>query len=706
MMASPQHILAHSPEARDHAAPLFGASTLMYANGEWPFALDDPQDVIAVGPDAEWCNALCRIAARLNCAKIRFAVADLTQIEGNPLKWLRERLQPYVPSSAPQVDEGASLVVGAEGNPHPPITPTLLPAAAEPTSSPDEPPLELARSAQDEAILDLHASIPLEGAESSQRAVRNASALKRAVFEDVGSVRAGEWPEPADFWGATALPEFLPQYLPPAIEPYVTDQASRSGIDPAQIALNCYVICAALIRGGIELQMQDDSGDGRVWKERPILWGAVVGEPSSGKGPGLDIAVHKFFKIASALRLKDEEAWERYDEDLKIHEKKMQQYIAEAAKPGANPGRPVPPEKPPRERLWTDDTTKEVVARLITENPRGKIAILKDELAGWFGGFDAYGNGKSDKDRPDWLTFYESKERYIDRQTEGRSYHVPSWGGVILGGIQPERLAAVQNKLGADGMLQRFQIIVSKAKRQVPKRPADAEAVKDWNRILENLAAMQPGAHPITLSEEAAPYMDAQAQWIAETMQAGFTPSIVAALGKWEGLFGRLMITSHCIECAAHGLIHPTPLVSLRTAEQAWGWMRWILWPHAVHFYTGSMLEEFSLGKGFADYMLARNLREIKPHVLNSGWSRYRTNLTTIQMRREFWVRLEQFGWVRPLTPMDRNTLIAHEYAINPRVFDGRFSEQAKTAEISVIRYRQAMHPAMLAKQGREPGED
>lgn len=680
-----QRLILDSAEAVELAAKLCGALKPVYANGTLPEGLAGSDHVIIFGRAREWVDRIDALQRASGSPIVRPGVGDFLEIDQKqPFGWLRDRVA-KIPSSPPS--EQAAQV--------PPLP------AGVPTQNGGEP------LGSDLSDFDLRAPTDMdEAAENALRSIRQTAALKKHAFQDATALPAGEWPDPADFWGVTALPEFLPQYLPPAIEPYVTDQASRAGIDPAQVALNCYVICAALIRGGIELQMQEETGDGRTWREKPILWGAVVGDPSSGKGPGLDIALHKFFKIASALRLKDEEAWQRYDEDIKIHEKRMQQFINDSVKPGANPGRPIAPEKPPRERLWTDDVTKEVVAKLLTENPRGKIAILKDELASWFGGFDAYGNGKSDKDRPDWISFYESKERYIDRAMEGRSYHVPSWGGIILGGIQPEVLSRIQGKLGADGMLQRFQIIVSRSKRQVPKRASDAEAVKDWNRLLENLAALQPGAHPIILSAEAAAYMDEQVAWIGESMQAGLIPELTAALGKWEGLFGRLMITSHCIECAAQGLGHPSALVSLRTAEQAWGWMRWILWPHAVRFYMGEAGDEFSMGRGFAEFVLGREITRIKPHVLNSIWSRYRKNLITIQMRREFWVRLEQCGWVRPFGAIDRNSLIAQEYEVNTRAFDGRFSEQAKSAANSVLRYRQAMHPAMLAKQGREPGED
>ena len=687
-MADKPILLLSTPEAAAHAVNLFGDMQVLAANGRLPEGVEW-NDVLAVSTSTLWLAITCQQLAEKNCARIRQWPVDLSQCSTfADVKPLTGSIKPYT-SSAPS-----------------PMPADVLPDPT-PATSGAEPAQEAAESTQDSAILDYHAQVPPEGAEAANRSLRNASALKRAAHENTGSILTGEWPDPADFWGATELPEFLPQYLPPAIEPYVTDQASRAGIDPAQVGLNCYVVCAALLRSGIELQMQEGSEDGRTWKEKPVLWGASVGDPSTGKGPAMDIALHKAQQIEHRIRLRDAEAWERYEDEAKIHERRMQEYIAKAAK---NPQelKPDAPPKPPKERFFIDDATKEVVAKLLTENPRGKVTVLKDELASWFGSFGAYGATGAEKDRGDWLSFYESKKKFIDRAMEGRSYHVQSWGGCILGGIQPEILGRVSAKLGADGMMQRFMLIISKPKRQVPKRAVDPNAVKDWNRVCENLAAMQPGQHPVALSNEAAAYMDEQVQWLAQTMQAGFAPSIVYALGKWEGLFGRLMITSHCIECAAQGLGHPSPLVSLRTAEQAWGWLRWILWPHAVHFYQGAtdQGDEFKSGKAFAEFVLARDIRKVKPHTLTAGWSHYRFNFKTIQQRREFWVRIEHAGWARACSVIDKNTALASEYEINPNAFDGRFSEQIEAAQASVTRYRQAMHPAMLAAQGREPGEE
>ena len=692
-------------------------------------------DAVICSTDRARIEQFCAAFVAVQCAKVRYWEQDLSGFtERQQVLDAAAGIKTYVPGSArqtvaahagtPPLAAGSLPSAGSGPSPDPgqrggqsvaeSVAPdetgddelaTVQTPAPPDAGSPDEPVEAVERDLSHDPD-DWTVGIPDE-LETHQRTIRTASEAKKHAFQQAQSETPAEWPDPADFWQATALPEFLPEYLPPAIEPYVTDQASRAGLDPAQVALNCYVVCAALLRTGIELQMQESAEDGRTWKEKPILWGAVVGDPSTGKGPSMDIALHKAQQIEHRMRLKDAEAWEKYDMDAKIYEKRVQSYIAEAAK-SPLAVKPEAPAKPPKERLFIDDATKEVVAKLLTENPRGKVTVLKDELASWFGSMGAYSSTGAEKDRGDWLSFYESKQKWIDRAMEGRSYHVPSWGGCIIGGIQPEVLSRISAKLGADGMLQRFQIIVAAPKRQVPKRAADQDAVKQWNRVQENLAAMQAPPYAITLSPEAAAYMDEQAQWISQSMQAGFVASLVSALGKWEGLWGRLAITSHCIEAAQLGLGHPQAQVSLKTMEQTFGWMRWILFPHAAHFYMGfaDQGEDAAFIKKFAEFALARGVDRVRPHWLASNWSTYRYNFRTIQARREFWSRIEQAGWARPIGIFDRASSLASEYEINPLALDGRFDVQAVSARMQAERYRAAMHPAMLAKQGREPGSD
>lgn len=524
-----------------------------------------------------------------------------------------------------------------------------------------------------------------------------------ATVRPQSPLEAAEWPEPFNFWGGRVLPTVTERHLPPAMADFVLTEAARAGVDPAQVALNCYVISSALIRSSIKLQMQPDGGDGRTWRETAILWGAVIGDASTRKKAGMDIAIYKFKEIASQLRAKDEAAWKRWDDDDKTHQKALQAWHSERIK---NPGamRPEAPEKPPRERLWTDDVTKEVVAKLITENPRGKIAIIKDELAGWFGSFDAYTRG-SDKDRPDWLSFYESGERYIDRAMEGRSYHVPSWGGCIIGGIQPDVITRIADKLGSDGMLQRFMLITSRpAGEGDDEAPPDRAAVSLWNHAQQVLAEMHAPQYAIQLSAEARAFMREQMRWTSKTMRSAENPALVAALGKWGGLYGRLMLTSHCIAEAAAGRPMPGQFVSLETAEQAWAWMSEILWPHAIRFYEemGDTQPIDISQQTFARFVLARDLRIVGVRALAQNWTHYKRKITTIQHRREFWDAMCNSGWVRPSGGPDRTGNIATQYTVNPAVFDGRFKAEQEAAALRAQQFRDA-EPEAFRQPRAEP---
>lgn len=515
-----------------------------------------------------------------------------------------------------------------------------------------------------------------------------------------------EWGVPVDFWGTEGLPALTTDMMPPAFAEYVLDAAARSGVDGPQIALNCYVACAGLLRCGISLNMQPEAREGRTWREKPILWGAVIGLASTGKGPGMDLALDRFREIASDLRRKNEAQWAVYEDQAKVHDKAMQSYYHAAAKDPNTP-KPEAPAKPPRDRLWTDDATKEVVAKLITENPRGKITIIKDELASWFGSFDAYSaQGKSDKDRPDWLSFYESKERYIDRVGQGASYHVESWGGCLLGGIQPEVLARVAAKLGPDGMLQRFMLITNRPKTRPPKSEPKYELTRAWNRLCDNLARMEPRGNAVRLSHDATDFMEDCSAWIDKVTQAGMAPGLDAAVGKWEGLMGRLAITSHCIEDAAQGLDCPSPEVSLATMQQVWRWMKGLLWPHLLHYYGGSA-DVTPMDKSvrlFADFVLARDIAKIKPHELASKWTHYRREIRTIQQRREFWDAVCMTGWARGSGQLGRSGSIYDRYVINPDAHT-EFTHRKAVAKLQAEKYREIAHPAFIAAQ-REAGED
>lgn len=504
---------------------------------------------------------------------------------------------------------------------------------------------------------------------------------------------AAPWPDSVDFWGDPKLPDWKPEYSPPAIAPYIQDQAERRGVDATMQAAFCLGACASLIQAGIFVSMEEDGGDGLTWREHPVLWVAGVGEPGDGKGPAMNAALYRAKQIESEMRKQDSGAWERYEDQLKVHDRRLQSYYTEKAK-NDQAERPLGPDRPPRRRLFTDDATKEAVAKILTENPRSKVTIMKMELASWFGSFGAYSAVGAEKDRADWLEFFESNSRPIDRVREGASYFVDSWGGCILGGIQPSKLAKLASKMDDDGMMQRFQVIIAGRKQFVESRPQNANSINLWNRVQDNLAAMEPrraayGIVGVTLSLQVKTFLNEKRRWLGQAVEGCGMAALRSALSKWEGLFGRLMITAHCIADAAAGRTVPSAEIVLATAEQCWAWMLEILWPHAIQFYGGSVnTEEFESCRKFGEFILARQLTEVRPGYLAGKWTHYKR--LTPRARRQLFDSMVQCGWLRG-TEIDPMIKAPRAYLVNSKIFDGRFAALQQKAVEQAKRYRETM---------------
>jgi hypothetical protein len=194
---------------------------------------------------------------------------------------------------------------------------------------------------------------------------------------------------------------------------------------------------------------------------------------------------------------------------------------------------------------------------------------------------------------------------------------------------------------------------------------------------------------------------------------------IVSALGKWEGLFGRLALTFHCIEAAARGLMTPDPYVSFTTAMQAWTLMRNLLWPHLFDFYTSAIggRERSDCAK-LAMYILAR-LDDPRSEVSRgklttselASWTHWRLMRESDPTGRRIINLLESMihgGWIYPiLGSAARSTRgIYTRYAVNPMLRE-RFPEQVAMAVEQRRRWAEITAPTRAAMSGsREPGED
>jgi Protein of unknown function (DUF3987) len=209
------------------------------------------------------------------------------------------------------------------------------------------------------------------------------------------------------------------------------------------------------------------------WSEPPIIWSSSVGNPSSGKSPGLDAIRDLIGSIESDANTdhKDNLAdWDTQKRRAKIKLEVWAEDCKRALKDNVmEPPKPTDAEEPPRpsrKRNVTNDPTVEKVARIILENPKG-LMLFRDELAGWIGALDKYGGAGGD--RAFYLESYGGRAYAVDRMKDPEPIVIPALTVAIMGGIQPDRLATLVLSGDDDGLAARF--IYMWPERIPPQRP-------------------------------------------------------------------------------------------------------------------------------------------------------------------------------------------------------------------------------------------
>lgn len=259
------------------------------------------------------------------------------------------------------------------------------------------------------------------------------------------------------------------------------------------------------------------------WKEPPILWNCIVGNPSSNKTPGLSAAMDLIRDLEADINEGyDEERrdYERRKEEAKVAREQWQKDVKDAASKKINapaplmPERAEEPEEPNRKRLLACDATVEIMAPLVSANPRG-ILFFRDELAGWLEGMNQY-KGKGGGDRAFWLEAFNGNAFTVDRVKYGvnGSVSVHSLFVPVMGGIQPDKLQRALLNDTDDGMAARF--IYFWPEPVPPRRPlfqADNErAVAALRRLQELPLEINDKGQPVpvvlSLAEEALPHFE------------------------------------------------------------------------------------------------------------------------------------------------------------------------------------------------------
>ncbi|HEY6466752.1 MAG TPA: DUF3987 domain-containing protein, partial [Candidatus Acidoferrales bacterium] len=97
-----------------------------------------------------------------------------------------------------------------------------------------------------------------------------------------------------DPYAEFAGPKFPLRVLPPTLRSFVDAQQKAMGADPSAIAMAALTAVAGAIHAETIIQ----AGEG--WWERPILWTALIGQPSTMKSPVIDKAKKPLSDIDNA----------------------------------------------------------------------------------------------------------------------------------------------------------------------------------------------------------------------------------------------------------------------------------------------------------------------------------------------------------------------------------------------------------------------
>jgi hypothetical protein len=237
-------------------------------------------------------------------------------------------------------------------------------------------------------------------------------------------------------------PKLKDDALPVGWDRWIEAEADARSCPADYTAAGLIGAASALIGNGRRVAANAD------WTEPAHLWVALIGAPSAGKTP----ALKPMIEISRTLECDAEPAWregmaqhERDAEAAQARDKAWREKVREAAENGyAPPDRPTDAQRPiapPRPRLLAMDSSTEELQRLLAEAPRG-LLYLRDELAGWLGGFDRYGGHGAD--RAFFLECWNGGSYVCDRvRHHADPIRIEHASLAIIGGMVPDRLREV-----------------------------------------------------------------------------------------------------------------------------------------------------------------------------------------------------------------------------------------------------------------------
>ncbi len=561
------------------------------------------------------------------------------------------------PADAPSGPENVDSA-DSEGNP-----------VGEDTQAPF-PPLEAYLDEPDSYYVNEHGILTIEEGKPAHLrvAIDNTGLSHRSLpVEKV----YGDWPQPSNPFEGRLIPAFKPDWMPEVLADFAMDQAECTGFDAGMLALQCVIVAAGLASDEITVRVRPN----QRWLESPRLWGMIIGSPSCGKSPSLNIAMREAKRLNNKIIEETRARKADYDLQMKVYEAQEKAYIAALTK-GEPAQKPMKPDRPADNQVYVDDITKDAISEALRGSYRG-VLLRKDELAGWIEGFDGY-TGNKGNERQVWLELYNGGERPINRIGRGNMV-IENWSASIIGGIQPDALMRLAGRLNMaeDGLIQRFLPYWALDKRDESDRAENYDYVRRWESCLSRLYAMRCSLDHIVMSEGAQRVRQEANDWIKKINRAvEQPPAMPEFLAKWGSMLPRLALVYHCIESADAVREAVDGELSEETMRRAWRFLHEGIYHHAREMYllvSGTSGSNAPL-KSVCAAILANDMQGFDRTELSQKCSTYRTAIRA--KKEEIIFSLIEGGWIRGLGNPDKVTKQVGRFAVNPLVFDGRFERR------------------------------
>jgi Protein of unknown function (DUF3987) len=468
--------------------------------------------------------------------------------------------------------------------------------------------------------------------------------------------RRGTWPDPdmrlvAD--DRPPAPALDKDALPVGWDDWIAKEAAARACPPDYVAAALIGAASAWIGNARRIAAT------ATWNEPAHLWIAAIGAPSSGKTPALEPVI----QVSWVLEREAEPAWreecakvERDAEVAKAREEAWRKTLRDAVGKGAAPpNRPTDAEQPaapPRPRVIANDSTTEETQRLLADAPRG-LLYVRDELAGWLGGFDRYGG--TGADRAFFLECWNGGAYVCDRvRYHGAPIRIEHAALAILGGIVPDRLRSMLAG-DSDGLAERFIYVWPDLPAIQPLADVDGiEAAQRRKQLMDaarRLRSLPMGADdhgtpaPIArpLEDDGRVLFDEVRRYWMEIARK--TSGLNAGwAGKNPGRVLRLALIFEYLTWAARGGAEPVT-VSADAIARAASYLE----------YAAGMLDRMTAGLALTEpeadaATIARHILATRPVLLNEralyqtagfAWAR------DGKRRAAALAVLEQAGWIR-----------------------------------------------------------